>query len=98
MTQAPFSLLAYVRRQFGDDHEQIFDFVTVAGDRVTGHFAAWPEADDAVVVVLTANDRLHVIVVAHLVYIAEHRATDAREALSTLTGKVRDAGGRLANG
>jgi hypothetical protein len=95
MTQAPHSLLAYIRRQFGDDQEQKFDFVTVAGDKVTGHFAAWPEADDAVVVVLTPTDRLHVIVVEHLVYIAEHRPTDAREALSSLTGKVRDAGAEL---
>jgi hypothetical protein len=48
-----------------------------------------------VVVVLTASDRLHVLVVAHLVYIAEYRPTDAREALSSLTGKVRDAGAEL---
>jgi hypothetical protein len=97
MPESPFSLLAYVRRQFGDDREQKFDFMTVAGDKVTGHFAAWPEADDAVVVVLTSTDKLHVIVVAHLVYIAEHRPTDAREAISTLTGRVRDVGGRLTN-
>jgi hypothetical protein len=92
MPEAPLSLLGYVRRQFGGDREQKFDFMTAAGDKVTGTFAAWPEPDDDVVVVLTASDRLHVIVVAHLVYIAEHRATDAREALSSLTGKVRDAG------
>ena len=97
MSQAPLTLLAYVRRQFGDDREQKFDFMTVAGDKVTGSFAAWPEADDAVVVVLTPADKLHVIVVAHLVYIAEHRPTDAREALSSLTGKVRDASGRLTS-
>jgi hypothetical protein len=97
MPESPFSLLAYVRRQFGDDREQKFDFMTVAGDKVTGHFAAWPEADDAVVVVLSSTDRLHVIVVAHLVYIAEYRPTDAREAISTLTGRVRDVGGRLTN-
>jgi hypothetical protein len=95
MPQAPLSLLGYVSRQFSDDREQKFDFMTVAGDKVTGSFAAWPEPDDHVVVVLTANDRLHVLVVAHLVYIAEYRPTDAREALSSLTGKVRDAGAEL---
>ena len=61
-----FSLLTYVRRQFDGNREQVFDFQTVAGDRVTGTFAAWPEADDRVVVVTSANDRLHVIVVDYL--------------------------------
>lgn len=97
MPDAPLSLLAYVNRQFGDDREQRFDFMTVAGDKVTGSFAAWPEPDDAVVVVNSNSDRLHVIVVEQLVYIAEHRPTDAREALSNIGEKVRDAGGRLGN-
>ena len=63
MPQAPLSLLGYVSRQFSGDQEQKFDFMTVAGEKVTGNFAASPEPDDHVVVVLTANDRLHVIVV-----------------------------------
>ncbi len=91
----PFSLLSYVRRQFDGDRAQKFDFQTVAGDKVTGTFAAWPEPDDQVVVVLGSNDRLHVIVVEYLVYIAEHRSADPREALSAVAGRVRDAGGKL---
>ncbi len=92
MAESPFSLLAYVRRQFDSDRQQKFDFMTVAGEKISGTFAAWPEADDNVVVVLSHNDRLCVIVVEHLAYIAEHRPTDPREALTTTIGKVRDAG------
>jgi hypothetical protein len=98
MPEAPLSLLEYVRRQFGGDREQRFDFLTVAGEKVSGTFAVWPEADDHVIVVTVGADRLHVIVVAHLVYVAEHRATDPREALSNLGGRVRDVGtARLGN-
>lgn len=98
MSEAPLSLLGYVRRQFDGDREQKFDFLTVAGEKVTGAFAVWPDADDRVVVVTVGADRLHVIVVAHLVYVAEHRAIDPREALSTFTGRVRDASaGRLGS-
>jgi hypothetical protein len=92
MAEAPFSLLAYVRRQFDSDRQQKFDFMTVAGEKIIGVFAAWPEADDNVVVVLAANDRLVVLVVEHLVYIAEHRPADPREAITSTIGKVRDAG------
>ena len=102
MSDAPFSLLEYVRRQFGGDRTQKFEFLTVAGEKVTGSFAAWPEPDDRVVVVTNNTDRLHVIVVEHLVYIAEHRPADPRETLSALTGRVREAGatqlGRLHPG
>jgi hypothetical protein len=98
MPEAPLSLLAYVRRQFGGDRVQKFDFLTIAGEKVSGTFAVWPEADDEVVVVTGGNDRLYVIVAAHLVFIAEHRPTDPREALSNLGGKVRDASGRLTGG
>src|ERR1700750_899873 len=87
MAESPFSLLAYVRRQFDGDRDQKFDFLTVAGEKVSGTFAAWPEADDHVVVVLAPNDRLVVIVAEHLVYIAEHRPVDTREAISTTIGK-----------
>jgi hypothetical protein len=98
MPEAPLSLLGYVRRQFAADREQRFDFLTIAGEKVSGTFAVWPEADDEVVVVTVGADRLYVLVAAHLVYIAEYRATDPREALSNLGGKVRDAGGRLTSG
>ncbi len=90
MPDAPLSLLAYVRRQFDGDRQQRFDFMTVGGDKVSGTFAAWPEPDDRVVVVTASNDRLHVIVVEHLVYVAEYRPTDPREALSNLGDRVRD--------
>lgn len=90
MAEAPLSLLGYVRRQFDGDRDQRFDFLTVAGDKVSGIFAAWPEADDEVVVVIGGSDKLHVIVVEHLVYIAEHKPADPREALSNLTGRVRE--------
>ena len=92
MPEEALSLLGYVRRQFDDDHAQRFDFLTIAGEKVSGTFAVWPEADDKVVVVTVGADRLHVIVVEHLVYIAEYRPTDPREALSNLSGKVRVAG------
>lgn len=96
MPDAPLSLLGYVRRQFDGDHNQRFDFLTIAGEKVSGVFAAWPEADDQVVVVTVGADRLHVIVVEHLVYIAEYRPTDTREALSNVTSRVREGAGRLA--
>ena len=98
MPDAPLSLLGYVRRQFDDDHAQRFDFLTIAGEKVSGVFAVWPEADDQVVVVTVGADRLHVIVVDHLVYVAEHRPTDTREAISNVTSRVREGAGRLTGG
>lgn len=98
MPDAPLNLLGYVRRQFDGNREDRFDFLTVAGEKVSGAFAVWPEPDDEVVVVVTGADRLCVIVVAHLVYVAEHRAGDPREALSTLGDRVRDSAGRLGKG
>ncbi len=92
MSETSFSLLAYVRRQFDGERDQKFDFMTVAGEKISGTFAAWPEPEDQVVVVLAGGDRLVVLVVAHLVYVAEHRA-DARDALTNIGDKVRDAGG-----
>jgi hypothetical protein len=50
------------------------------------------------VVVAVGADRFHVVVVEHLVHLAEYRPTDPREALSNFSGKVRVAGGRPANG
>ena len=94
---APLSLLEYVSRQFGDDREQRFDFLTTSGERVSGVFAAWPEPGDEIIVVNSTQDRLHVIVVRYLVYIAEHRPTEAREVISSLGEKVRDAGGRISS-
>ena len=95
MPEAPLSLLGYVRRQFDADHAQRFDFLTIAGEKVSGVFAVWPEADDEVVVVTVGADRLHVIVVSHLVYIAEYRAVDTREAISSVGARVREGAGRL---
>jgi hypothetical protein len=94
---APLSLLEYVSRQFGDDREQRFDFMTSAGEKVSGVFAAWPEPGDEIIVVTSNQDRLHVINVRFLVYIAEHRPTEAREVISNIGEKVRDASGRMSS-
>ena len=94
---APLSLLEYVSRQFGDDREQRFDFLTTAGEKISGVFAAWPEPGDEIIVVNSNQDRLHVIVVGYLVYISEHKATEAREVISNIGEKVRDAGGRISS-
>jgi hypothetical protein len=94
---APLSLLEYVSRQFGDDREQRFDFMTTSGEKVSGVFAAWPEPGDEIIVVTSNTDRLHVINVRYLVYISEHRQTEAREVISNIGEKVRDAGGRIGS-